>query len=137
KAGPHYQAPLTISLFTGTQVFLGEGRSTLPAGRITADASRLEPMRAGSAGDQSSVTPPEPKSLYEITSSSNLLPARALKCRAATTGTRCHVAEVTPSQLWWTARQAIETPDRKPAQTDDLRRWAIILIDGLLDFRKT
>ncbi|MEU9139520.1 hypothetical protein AB0D33_26790 [Streptomyces sp. NPDC048404] len=66
----------------------------------------------------------------------NLLSTSARRCRAATTGIRCQAAEAAPSHLWWTARQVVETPDRKPAQTDDLRRWASILIDGLLAFQE-
>lgn len=66
----------------------------------------------------------------------NPVSADTLRCRAAATGPRCQAAKAAPSQLWWTARQAIETPDRKPAQTDDLRRWASVLIDGLLTFEE-
>ncbi|MFD8079955.1 hypothetical protein ACFV3E_46160 [Streptomyces sp. NPDC059718] len=51
-------------------------------------------------------------------------------------GQPCQAEHRAPLQLWWIARRMLDTSGYTTAQTDDLRRWAGILIDALLVFQE-
>ncbi|MFE8013949.1 hypothetical protein ACFU3O_14550 [Streptomyces antibioticus] len=69
-----------------------------------------------------------------ITRAPKASPVRSRICPTRSNGAACDIERVARHHLWSTAQKAAGRTGGPPAQADDLRQWAGILIDALLGF---